>query len=202
MPRLPAALAAATWLAAVLAAPALAHATPFEDGRRFGVGLRSTGQVIAADGDDDNPLGLQGGGLQLRYRFGARFSWEVSLETIETQHDDDAGDAVFTRSSHPVTLSVLWHITRPERAWDLYLLFGFGGSDSEVRYLNAQRQLVSETVEETHVHVGIGAERVWRRIGVGAEWRLVGASRKDGVDGAVPASSSGSQLSLTATYYF
>jgi hypothetical protein len=193
------------------ATPRSAAASPWENGRRWSIGLRSTGQLIGPEERPDDQLGLTGGGWTLRWRQSPRLSWEMTIEQVQS-FEGEGGGAPFERVSTPVTFTGLWHLSQPWRRWDFYLLMGMGATESEVSYLNANRVRVSERFDEVHFHMGMGVERVWRRWGLGAEWRLIGSARDEeqvenevyvGQDyGPVPAHSSGSQLSFTFNYYF
>lgn len=190
---------------ATAASPAAAD--PYAHGHRWGVGLRSTALAIAPDDDPGRTMTLGGGGWQVRWRLSARWSLELVGEHVQKISSDGA----FERHSRPITLSGLWHLT-PYRRWDWYLIFGVGGTDDEVRYRRADQASATERFSETHVHMGLGVERFWGRFGVGAELSVVGLVRDDDRGdgpryagrpyGPIPMESSGSQFSLTATYYF
>jgi len=186
-------------LVMVLAAAGAAHAG------EWGIGFRTAAQTIAAEGGEDNALHLSGGGIQVRWRWSPRWSLELTAEGLV--HESEGG--AYTRRMDPGTLAIRYHLT-PYRRWDWYLLFGVGGTHTEVTYRKADGQtMVVETAEEAHAHFGAGLERRWRRLGLGAELRFVGLSRDDeqldeGVapSSVIPADESGAQLNLALTYYF
>lgn len=183
-----------------------AAADPYGEGRKWGIGLRSTSLGVAPEDNPDQGLTLGGGGWQVRYRMSPRWSLELTLENVSARADTGA----YERISSPVTLSGLWHLT-PHRRLDWYLIFGVGGTADEVTYRRVDGSMASETFAETHVHLGVGVERQWRRVGLGAELRAVGLAREDedgagatyaGRNGPIPVESSGTQFNLTFTYYF
>lgn len=174
---------------------------------KFGVGLRTSAQSIASENDVDNPTEMAGGGIHVRYRASKRWGFELSSEHVS--HERAGGS--YTRESQPVTLTASWHFGR-QIFWDWYLLGGIGGTESEVTYRKIDNSMSTEVFTETHVHLGIGLERSFGCFAIGAELRVVGLERDPEAgdayryeaeqDGPVPASSSGTQFNLAATYYF
>jgi hypothetical protein len=170
------------------------------------VGLRATSQSIAAESNADNRLDLAGGGLHVRWRITRNWGLELSAEHIKAEK----GDGAFVRESQPVTLSASYHFSRGI-LWDWYLLAGVGGTESEVTYRKSDGAMATETFAETHVHLGIGLERSFGPLAIGAELRAIGLARDNDqgdaprygeLDGPVPVESSGAQLNLAVTYYF
>ncbi|MBI4509361.1 MAG: outer membrane beta-barrel protein [Deltaproteobacteria bacterium] len=173
----------------------------------FGLGVRTSGLQVAPEGSPDTTMQLQGGGFHVRYRWLPRWSFELSIEGLHGEAKNES----FTRESLPVTVSAAYHVT-PYGPLDLYLLFGLGGTQDEVTYKKADGTLATESFQEDHVHLGVGAEWHFGRWGVNAELRGVGLTRSDtAMDGAryaglasgpVPKDSSGAQGNLGLTYYF
>ena len=186
--------------------PPAVYAPEAPDSSRWGIGLRTTAQSIAPESNVDNKLNLQGGGLHIRYRMNRRWGFELSTEHVRAE----LGGGAFIRESNPVTLGASFHFGRSRR-WDTYLLVGIGGTDTEVTRTTEQGATVTEVFKETHAQFGIGIERQWQHLAIGAELRAIGlernqeegdAPRYGEADGPVPVSSSGSQLNFTLTYYF
>src|SRR5215212_2426701 len=88
---------------------------------KFGVGLRASSQNVTSENDEENSVGMAGGGLLLRYRMSKRWGFEISSEHLTTKDDGGA----FTREAQPVTLSASYHFGR-QRLWDWYVLAGVG----------------------------------------------------------------------------
>lgn len=173
---------------------------------RWAIGLRTTAQNMAPESNVDNKLNLQGGGLHVRYRMNHRWGFEVSSEHVRAE----LGGGAFVRESNPVTIAASFHFSRSLK-WDYYLLLGIGGTESEVTRLRDDGSEITEVFKESHVHFGMGIERQWNHLALGAELRAVGAERDQDqgdaprygeADGPIPRSSSGSQLNITLTYYF
>jgi outer membrane protein with beta-barrel domain len=166
-------------------------------------GIRGTAQHIAPEGDENDAHGvsLGGGGVQVRWRMVPALSLEVSFEGLH----GELANGNYVRDSGVVTLSALWHIF-PHSDLDLYALLGVGGTSDDIRIVGAQSAMIEQKFEETHVHLGIGLERLWTHWGAGVELRAVGLARKDQDvardQDAVPPGSSGIQGSMTLGYYF
>jgi hypothetical protein len=198
----------------LLATAAAAHAQDYPapyapqapQASRWAIGLRTTAQNIAPESNVDNKLNLQGAGLHVRYRMNRRWGFELSTEHVRAE----LGGGAFVRESNPVTLSASFHFGRSFK-WDYYVLAGIGGTETEITRTTPQGGEINEAFKESHVHLGIGIERQWRHLAVGAELRAIGlernqeegdAPRYGESDGPVPKSSSGSQLNFTVSYYF
>ncbi len=173
---------------------------------KFGVGLRATSQTIASDANMEQSVSLSGGGLHLRYRIGGRVGLEVSTEHVSSA---TAGGA-FTRDANPITLTATLSFSKG-LLWDWYFLGGIGATETEVSFRRADGTTSKEVFHESHVHLGLGLERSFGPLALGAELRLVGLTRDNESgsapqygeqDGPVAASSTGSQLNLALTYYF
>ncbi len=166
------------------------------------VGLRATAQHLAPDaGDEADTMELRGGGLQARWRFLPSWGLEVSLEALRGELA--GGD--FRRDSGALTVTAMWHPFGLV-AWDFYVLAGIGGTGDTVTLRGAGDREIEQSFEQTHVHLGIGLEHLWRHWGLGIEVRAVGLARQDQDEAragdAVPPSSAGAQWSLTLGYYF
>ncbi len=199
-------LAIVTALVGALAGTA--HAD-WRDGQ-FGIGLRtSTENVGSANQQESNTLHMAGGGIQVRYRASARWSIELSTETMRSPTiNKDAPDGMthYVREAKATTFDAFWHIS-PHRRWDWYLIVGLGGTNDAVTYDKVDGTKANATFHETHVHFGLGLEHACGHFGFGAELRMVGLSQKDdgkadAQGGLVPMNSSGAMFNLTATYYF
>jgi len=185
-------------------APQPAAAAP--EVQRWGIGLRTANLEVTSTSDEDNKVELKGAGLHLRYLLAPAWRAELTLEGVSSD-DDSLG---FTRSSDVVTLG-LHYIFNPYASWNWYALAGFGHTSTEITYDTANGAERVEEFGESHVAIGIGLERRFERIGLGAELRALALSRDDGegdgelyagVDGPVPYESSAGQLNLHFTYYF
>jgi hypothetical protein len=198
---------------------AAAPAPEVDTSRRWGVGLRMTSFAIANRADPEGePDQLGGGGLQIRYRFARRWEAELGFDGLSHHHDDDGATRAENEGPELVStsLAALYHF-RPERRWDWYVLAGIGSIAPPDEDDGAQVRGA--------FHLGIGIERRWRKIGIGAELRAVGIAPVDG-DEAAPATGtarvadpstttpappaegrdeegdSAGQFSIRATYYF
>lgn len=178
---------------------------------KWGIGLRTTAQKIKPENyqgeQGENGLKLGGAGITFRYRIAKKWTLELTSEKVDSEQLEATR---YQRTSKPVTFTALWHMT-PQRRWDWYLLLGVGGTEDEVTYRKVDGTTATEKFSEAHVHFGVGVERMWGKFGVGAELRAIGLARNDeegdgvryqGIDGPIPAESSGTQFNLTATYYF
>jgi Outer membrane protein beta-barrel domain len=166
----------------------------------FGVGLRASAMSMAADGDHENAEAMQGGGLQVRWRFARRWGLELTAEGLTHRVGE-----VYERKAVPATLSVRFHIF-PSSAWDLYGILGVGATHEEVLIHKSDGTEIEQTFEESHAHLGIGLERVFGPFGIAAELRAVAAAREDREAAqpydAVPGESSGGMMNIAVTYYF
>lgn len=195
------------------AAPVLAVAAP-DPLPKWGVGLHATSLGLAAERTPDDQTQYAGGGLQLRYRLTPRWQLELSLDHVREQLENgDEGD----RQLDATTLSALYHF-RPYARWDWYLLAGIGGmTDGDPEASDAVREASARGL----IQAGVGVERRFRHLAIGAELRAVGLSpRQAAADDApeaqptgapamtVPTSVieedglSGGQLTIAGTYYF
>jgi hypothetical protein len=115
-----------------------------------------------------------------------------------------AGGA-FQRDSAALTVSIMWHPLGPSE-WDLYFLGGLGGTGDTVTFSGAGGEELTQEFKQTHVHLGVGLEHLWRHFGLGVELRAVGMARQDEDEAragdAVPPDSAGLMGSITAQYYF
>lgn len=165
----------------------------------WGLGLRTSAQAIRSF-DTGDGTALAGGGLQLRFRFGATWGLEIAVEELR----GNAADGAYRRESCPMTVTGSYHFDLG--AVDFYLLAGIGGTKDEVSYVDAKGMTIEEDVRETHVHLGVGVERLFGPIGLAAELRGVAMWRKDADTtmpyAAVPAKAGGAELNLIGTYYF
>src|SRR5262249_49922334 len=179
----------------LLSTPALADVT-------FGLGLRADAESLRATSGDaeDQQDGLVGGGLHFRVRFGERWGLELSAEAL---HGERAAGA-FQHDAYPVTLSGVYHFVTG--TWDGYVLLGIGGTEDDVKLIDANAMTVEQKFHETHVTLGIGVERMFGHFGLGAELRAIALQRKDhdtALPGdAIPATSAGAMFNVAATYYF
>jgi hypothetical protein len=174
----------------------------------WGIGLRTVGKSLAAKGDDDrdDAVDMGGGGLTVRYRLNRRWELDLALESAE----GELADGLVTRTSGGATLAALYHM-RPDRNWDWYVLAGLGGSEERLSREGKGGEMIEESFSQAHVHLGVGLERRFRRFGIGAELRAIGAALNTEEGDApaymegqtpIPEESSGGQLNITATYYF
>lgn len=178
----------------------------------WGIGLRATSLALAPESTPDAETQYGGGGLQLRYRLAPRWQLELSVDHVR-ERLEDGGEG--TRQLESVTLAALYHL-RPHARWDWYLLAGIGGTgDGDPDASDEAR----EASQMGHVHLGVGLERRFGHLGVGAELRAVGMAPAEHdhddapaqpssaaamtVPSAAPeAGVSGGQFSIAATYYF
>ena len=166
-------------------------AEPAPAARNWGIGLRTTGLSITSEADENNTIELQGAGAHLRYRLAPAWRAELTFEGASNEKDKEA---TFQRSSGMATLG-LHYIFNPYSRWNWYAIGGIGRTSSEITYTGANGGEAVETFEEQHFHLGLGLERRFESISIGAELRAVGLSRDDtegdgerylGVDGPVP----------------
>lgn len=192
---------------AVAPGPAPAASQGWDGVQKFGVGLRLSNAGLSSRADRANKVDLGGGGLQVRYRLDRRWEFELSIEGLRAELQDGA----VVRESSPATLAVLVHM-RPEQRWDWYLIGGIGTTRDKVSYFSGETETGAEEFQSSHVHLGAGIERRFRKFGISAELRMVSSTRNneeldavqygEGVDGPIPAESGGGQLSILGTYYF
>lgn len=183
---------------------------------RWGVGLHMTSLGLAPDGapEGTEPTKFGGGGFQVTYRVRPRLQLALSIDHLREQREDGTeGD----RHLQSVTLAALWH-PRPHARWDWYLLAGLGATGDGDPDLSDEER---EATQQGHVHLGVGVERRFRRIGIAAELRMVGIAPREDDDAAEPAPApgpagtpmtvpaaeeerglSGGQLTVAASYYF
>ncbi len=174
--------------------------------QKWGIGIRTTNLEIVSSDDENNAVELSGVGLHLRYRLAPNWRAELTVEGAKSD-DETLG---FTRDSTIGTLG-LHYIFNPYARWNVYGLAGLGVTETEIEYDANSRGGQIEEFSETHLHLGIGLERRFETISLGAELRGVFLARNDeegdalqyaGVDGPVPVESSAGQLNLHFTYYF
>lgn len=138
-----------------------AVAEPWER-HRFGLGLRLGGTSVSTDYSEE-PEDYSTVGLTARYRLSRR--WELELAVDHGQQD--LGDGTMGPAELSAgTLSALLHL-RPQARWDWYLLAGVGGSERRP-YAD------SDWAEErSHLAFGIGLERRFEHLVIGAELRAL-----------------------------
>ena len=180
---------------------------------RWGVGLRASSMALAPESTPDAETQYGGGGFQVRYRVRPRWGVELAMDHFREQLENGEEG---TRQLSSVTLSASYHF-RPYARWDWYVLAGFGGTaDGDPDISDEQR----EASKMGHAVLGVGVERRFRHLALGAELRAIGMSPPDdfGEEGEVapmrgtsaPVATqeismeelSGGQLSIAATYYF
>ncbi|HUQ02502.1 MAG TPA: outer membrane beta-barrel protein [Kofleriaceae bacterium] len=179
---------------------------------KWGIGLRMTSLTLAPESNPDAETQYGGGGLQLRYRLAPRWQLELALDHVQEQLEDGT---MGTRQLDSATLAAQYHF-RPYNRWDWYAMVGIGGTS------NGDPEISDEEREASsvgHVALGVGLERRWNHLAIGAELRAVGiAPREEAKD--VPQTdpvrptgmtvpgvaenegASGGQLTIAATYYF
>jgi hypothetical protein len=195
---------------AILLSSSAAGAEPWDGEQKWAVGLHGAALGLEPADAPEDKIELAGHGLHARYRINARWEVELSAEKMLSNPDDSAT----SREARAVTLSALVHLT-PHKQWAWYLIGGIGGTDERVSYLNAAGANVNAEIEHSHVHLGVGLERRFRRFGIGVQLRAVGMTLKHESDddrsiqleqphqpGAIPEESSGAQLNVAAAYYF
>lgn len=130
------------------------------EGHRFGLGLRLGGTSIATN-DSENPEDYSTVGLTARYRASRRWELELAIDHGQLDNGDGTmGPAEFSSG----TISALLHL-RPQARWDWYLLGGLGTSE---------RRAFAEddwAEERSHLAIGIGLERRFNHLVIGAELR-------------------------------
>lgn len=179
---------------------------------RWGIGLRMTSLTLAPENNPDAETEYSGGGLQVRYRLAPRWQLELALDHLtERLEDGEMG----TRQLQSATLAAQYHF-RPYNRWDWYALVGIGGTGNGDPEISDEER---EASQMGHVQLGVGLERRWNHLAIGAEFRAVGMAPREEED--VPATDpvrptgmtvptqeidgggiSGGQLSIAATYYF
>lgn len=186
---------------AVTAAPVAAPAAPSRALPRWGLGLHLQSLTIAdpaAMDGEGTPYG--GGGLQVRYRLSPRWQLELAAGHVTEQDVDEA----VARHLDTVALSAQYH-PRPFARWDLYLVAGLGATS------DGDPDATDEAKEASRigdVQLGVGVERRFGRIGVGAELRAVFQAEPEPDDAALMTTGDderargAGKLALGATYYF
>jgi opacity protein-like surface antigen len=174
--------------------------------QKWGIGLRLTSMDVRSADNEDNEISLAGAGIHVRYLLASHWRAELTLEGVENDNEDELG---YTRSSGMATLG-MHYIFNPYDAWNVYGLAGIGRTSTEIIYQGNASETV-EKFEESHFHLGIGLERRFENLSLGAELRAVGLTRDDeagdgefyaGVDGPVPVESEGGQFNVQLTYNF
>ncbi len=170
--------------------------------QEWAVGVRASAEHVAASDDSgDEGVGMGGGGLLVRWRFWPHWGVEAALESCRGTRADGA----YERRSDALVLTAALHLT-PGSAWDWYLFLGVGGATDHVTLRGADGVTVAQDFKESLVRIGVGLERRWEHIGLGAEVAGIGMARDDKDQAqpldAVPAKSGGGQLSLVFSYYF
>jgi hypothetical protein len=150
-----------------VAPPVVAPPPPPELSRNLGVGLHVSSLAIANEAIPDQPTELGGGGLQVRYRLNPRWELQVALDVLR-EHDADG--MPIGPELHSATLGAMFHL-RPLRRWDVYLLAAVGGVTERVE---SPRSGATDERGRGQVHLGIGLEHRWNRLGISAELRAVG----------------------------
>lgn len=179
---------------------------------KWGIGLRVTSMTLAPESNPEAETEYGGGGLQVRYRLAPRWQLELALDHVTERLEDGQ---MGTRQLQSATLAAQYHF-RPYARWDWYALVGIGGT------ANGDPEISDEEREASsvgHVHLGVGVERRFRHLAIGAELRAVGIGPREDEDVpqtepvrptgmTVPTAeidaegSSGGQLTIAATYYF
>ena len=191
----------------------LGSAAPARASPALGVGVHKTGQALGHDeegaGEDEERVKMGGGGLHLRWRFAPRLSVELALDRLRSRGDEDG----VSREAKAAAVSLAFH-PRPEARFDLYLLAGVGRRVDELE-VRTPGGMVTAEKKRAQLHVGVGVEKRFRRLGVGAELRLVGLRARDDDDDErtprvpmpVPVAETddrerGAQLTIGVTWYF
>lgn len=180
-------------------------APPPQRANRWGIGLSAGSMDVVNANNEDQTIEMEGGGIHLRYRLGPSVSLELGIDGFEGEVAD------FRRQSASGTLSLFYHLT-PYSKWNWYLLGGLGSTHDAIYYGGRTDDAEpDEEFVEHHLHLGLGLERRWNQLGIGAELRGVALGRDDneldgqrynGLDGPVPYESTAGQFKLHATFYF
>lgn len=181
---------------------------------KWGIGLYMTSLTLAPESNPDAETEYSGGGLLVRYRLAPRWQLELAFDHVtERLENGEMG----TRQLQSATLAAQYHF-RPYNRWDWYALVGIGGTANGDPEISDQEREASSV---GHFHLGVGLERRFRHLAIGAELRAVGMAPHEDADGrggtttdvtptgmTVPTqeinaeSTSGGQLTIAATYYF
>jgi hypothetical protein len=180
---------------------------------KWGIGLRMTSLTLAPESNPDAETQYGGGGLQLRYRAAPRWQLELAFDHVQEQLENGE---MGTRELDSAMLALQYHF-RPYNRWDWYAMVGIGGiADGNPDISDEQR----EASQQGQFALGLGLERRWTHLAIGAEFRAVGVAPREDEDVPVmtepvrPTGStvptqpvedegiSGGQLSIAATYYF
>ncbi len=159
----------------------------------FGIGLHVRGMsLVDTEIDEPEPedfKGLGGSGLHLRYRLNKRFGVELGMDAL--------ANVAESRKHSSVQLSAVLHLT-PRGNWNWYVLAGFGGGTDEITHSGHDYKF-----EQGSGHLGMGLERRFGRIGLGAEIRSIAVVRDEHrPELGLPEGSSGATVDLGATFYF
>jgi hypothetical protein len=174
----------------------LAGGTAGADTHTWGIGIRATHAALQSDSDVNSSESFRGGGLQVRYRAGTYWGFELAVESMSASFTD------FSRKNVPLSASTQFHVLG-RSAWDLYLVAGVGHNADTATFRTVDRGTTTQSAGETTIHLGAGIERALGPFGIGLELRAYGLHRS-GSDGpsALPVDASGHSASLTCTYYF
>lgn len=208
------------------AAPIVVIPYVAEARRHWGLGLRATGMSVVdartMNDSGEEPLGMGGGGLFLRYRSSGHLGFELAIDGAVTE-DRDSEMLGYQRATAIASGSLLYRFS-PRARFDWHLLAGIGAANTEIRYGATQdiEPTSVENVTQTEGHVGIGFEYKfgWRRAWVlSADLRFMGLHRNDAEDahiqagdkvdtaivrpaGQVPDDESGASANIGIAYYF
>jgi hypothetical protein len=168
---------------------------------RWGIGVR-LGSLEVTDADNDEASwSMAGLGAHVRLRLTEAWRLELTVDAMSTEPE-----AVVERDTVFANLG-LHYVFTSHSDWNLYALVALGGAATELRYADG----TSEEFAESLAQVGLGLERRFDSLSVGAELRLGGLAldpeQGDAVSypvGAAPlAEESGAgSFHLHATFWF
>lgn len=178
-----------------------------QQARRWGLGLRASNAALTSEARPDDPLEMNGGGLFLRWRLSRHWSLEGAVNGWSARSEEGS----YERDLGLSTIGAAYHLT-PWGKWDFYLSGAFGGGETEVRYLKADRTQATETAPVATAVFGIGLERRFRNgFAIGAELSAAGVVRSDEDEPpipedqdlrAIPHGNGKASFDVTFAYYF
>lgn len=173
-----------------------------------GIGITSEAdQQAAADSGTQAPRTQMGAvGIELRYRLAHR--WQIAADA--TYMEGQLPQSPLTRRSGGLVLEGIFDLHRGP-LWTWSIMLGLGGIRDDIAARKGGQDQVQSQFAEGLARLGVGVERRFDRLSIGAELYGVGLSRDDqkldgpafaGRDGPVPLKSSGGLLQLSARYAF
>jgi hypothetical protein len=174
------------------------------------MGVRFSAMGISSQEIFGQKVNLYGGGLMMRFRSQGRFGFELSMDVLRANINNDA----FVRTSYPFTAGPMLYLfeNRPERHFNIYAVAGFGLMADDVNLYKGTPQERNQQFWEVMGHAGGGMEVRMQRLAIFADARAIGMLLDDSspagmfyrnVDGGpIPANSAGFKINVGALLWF